>query len=786
MKISSFSIRSWVAIGFILLLLTLGCSDSPVDGTDEGDGGDDSGDGTDPDGETDTDPANPYFIGVGRHDVTGPCAEVMFAGYCDFGQTGQGIYMRTWARAFIVADDSNRVVLVSADIPQISSGVHLAVIKRLKETFGDLYTEKNVMLSATHNHSAPGGFFRTYLMNIFAGMGFSQANFDIIVEGMVLAITEAHETLAPGRLLLGSADASAEVGQRLNRNRSPEAYELNYDVNDYLLDNGELDATNRTITQLKFIREDDTEIGAYHFLPHHPNMAGSHLFLVNGDVNGYAAYLMERERGVDYSGETTYVAAFDYNAASDTSGNLPEDVEHFSALYPDETIELNENGDWIADGTHDYERIARRTDTVLEIVERIEAGPMTPLTGAVDARQMFVPFPKFPIDGLFIDERDIYYEDILDESIDTCRLCAGAAGASFLAGSTEDGDSGIVTPEGNARTDMTDYSTIDFDSLNNGVIPTIAALLLEVLLNEDVKREEMDCQTEKMIAVSIDEANTLFPGEKPWNLKQPVQIIKLGQVGIIALPVEVATMSGRRLRQTLLSAMPGLDYAVVSSLANGAGQYLTTRQEYASQQYEGGSTLLGPYELNAVTQMVHQLAASFQPGVDIPAYAVSIEEVEEGLEADATLTTGTVIHDGKPLGTEFGDVWKEDDAAESYPISTDPLLPTIVTASFVGAHPNNSVGKLESFLEIHRIEETASIIVSRDWDPQTRYIWKREGTEHSKTTVQWHVPADTPPGVYQILHRGHWKEPSIISPGNGEIHAYEGKSRQFRLEPEKK
>ncbi len=786
------------------LLFQLGCGKSSSNeaaesGTDDitvlpsDAGGDSDTDAdTDTDTDTDTDSAdastdpvveNPYLIGAGMHDITGPPAEVMFAGYCDFAQTGKGIYMRTRARAFIAADDYERVVLVSAEIPLISTGVYVEVIKKLKEEFGDLYTEKNVVVSATHTHAAPGGFFRTYLLNIFAGLGFSKDNFNAVINGVFQAIVKAHNNLAPGRIVLSSGQAPYELGERLNYNRSPQAYYLNRDVEDYKLPNGEYDDTHRTITQLRFIREDSTEIGAYHWIPVHPNISGSHRFLINGDVNGLSSYRLEKERGTDYFSDETFVAAFAYNAASDTSGNLPEDVETFRALYPDENIELDNRGAWIADGRHDYERMALRADTVIDIVHDLYGDGGAPLAGGIDSRQMFVPFNDFEIKPEYIDDEDIYYEDLLGETKDNRSLCRGAAGVSFLAGSMEDGNSGMVNKESNARKDMADYSTVDFSSLSGGALPVITGLLLEILMNSEKSHEEMDCQLEKKIAISLDEVNTLFPNGKPWNLKQPIQIFKIGQLAIITAPVEVSTMSGRRLRKMLKTVMPEIEHVVVASQSNGTGQYLTTREEYASQQYEGGSTLVGPYELNAATQMVHELAESFEPGVEIPDYALSIEEVEEGLEKSSSPKTGDVIYDGKPLGSSFGDIWDGGDAEATYTISTDPLNPTIVSMSFVGGHPNNSVQKLDTYLEVQRVDDADNpVTVAYDWDPETRFYWKRIGIDQSKVTVEWYIPADAEPGQYQIIHRGHWKEQSLLSPGNGPKKPYEGQSRVFNVE----
>lgn len=59
----------------------------------------------------------------------------------------------------------------------------LQVLKRLKQTFGPIYNENNVMISGTHTHSTPGG----YLMDIIFDLntfGFVRETFEAYAEGI--------------------------------------------------------------------------------------------------------------------------------------------------------------------------------------------------------------------------------------------------------------------------------------------------------------------------------------------------------------------------------------------------------------------------------------------------------------------------------------------------------------------------------------------------------------------------------------------------------------------------
>ena len=82
-------------------------------------------------------------------------------------------------------------------------------------------------------------------------------------------------------------------------------------------------------------------------------------------------------------------------------------------------------------------------------------------------------------------------------------------------------------------------------------------------------------------------------------------------------------MSGRRIRTAVLDTLDdaGIDYAVISGLSNGFVHYLTTREEYSQQYYEGASTVFGPWSQEALTQELERIAAGIGEPNDI-AYMV--------------------------------------------------------------------------------------------------------------------------------------------------------------------
>jgi hypothetical protein len=109
-----------------------------------------------------------FQVGSGIYDITGPAAEVGMMGYGRLDQKTAGIHVRLRARAFVIATPCNgkRIVFVSADLGQLFQVVKQRVMAKLQTAYGSTYTDANVILSATHTHSGPGGYSHYALYNL--------------------------------------------------------------------------------------------------------------------------------------------------------------------------------------------------------------------------------------------------------------------------------------------------------------------------------------------------------------------------------------------------------------------------------------------------------------------------------------------------------------------------------------------------------------------------------------------------------------------------------------------
>lgn len=638
-----------------------------------------------------------YLVGRGISDVTGPAAENGMMGYSKVDQKTTGIHQRQRSRAFVTVDQATgkRVAYVNADLGMIFRAVQEGVLGKLKARYGDLYTQQNVLLSATHTHAGPGGYSHNLAYNL-AILGFHKQTFDATVDGIVESVVKAHDDLKPGTITLGRGElTNASV------NRSRVAFEQNPESDKARFPN----AIDPSMTVLRF-KQGGADVGAISWFATHNTSMTNMNTLISVDNKGYAAYQWEHDqKGVRYlDNRPGFVAAFPNTNAGDMSPNL--NLRPGSGPTEDEFENTRIIGE-------------RQNAKANEIFD----GPQTPVSGGIDYRMRFVDMSAVTVDGRYTTDGQ------------SRRTCPGVVGASTLAGSIEDGPG--------------------LPLFSEGMVNPIAALLEP--LDVEVPQWVKDCQYPKTTAVP-----TGLVEATPNVL--PLQIVKLGQFHLIAVPAEVTIVSGLRMRRTVAEELGvPLENVLIQGYANDYSQYVTTPEEYDKQQYEGGSTLFGRDTLPAYQQEFAKLAASLRDGSTL---APGVTPTKP-LLAELNLQTG-VVFDDKGLFQSFGQVLTEPAAAYQ--------RGQTVTTKFVTGHPKNNLRRHGTFLEIQR--ETAGTWkrIADDGDWSTRYQWARVGVANSEATITWTIPADVPPGRYRVVHHGDWK-----SGWTGEITAFTGTSRPFTV-----
>ncbi|TGL55314.1 alkaline ceramidase [Leptospira kemamanensis] len=652
--------------------------------------------------------SSPYLVGVGISDITGPAAEVGMMGFAETAQKTEGIYMRLWSRAYIIGDASKRVVFVSADLGMIFQSIKQAVSQKIAtdSELAPFYSDANVLLSATHTHSGPGGYSHYFLYNATTA-GFIKENFDVIVNGIYRSIKLAHQNLVPGNVYINQGELTDA-----SKNRSVEAYDKNpASERNYYPSN-----VDQTMTLLKLVAADGRELGMLNWFAVHPTNVGPTNKLIGGDNKGLASYLFEKTKGTNYQANQTFVAAFAQSNSGDVTPNL-----------------------WgPADGVNDYVRQNIIANKQFQKALSLYQSANTLVSGSVDFRHTYVNFSNLYV-----------------SSVGTT-TCQAGMGASFSAGSVEDNAVSVDFFDEGTTVDSLDWNSNTADAFKASFLGGALGVLWPNSVSESYKL----CHAEKPVLIPTGVAS--FDGN-PWTPPIiPIQIIKIGNLSILAIPAEVSTMAGRRIRALVKNIMEN-EYTVIAALSNSYTSYLTTREEYSSQQYEGASTQFGPHTLKAYEQEFGKLATAMKNGGNVPIGPIPPDLTNY----QATFQTG-VVFDDVPLFKSFGNVFTQP--ASTYGSGAK------VTAVFWGAHPKNNMLIGSSFVDVERLNGSTWTVVARDNDPSTTYKWQRDGIAYSKITTTWDSTS-YPKGTYRIRHRGHWK-----SGWTGSINAYQGITNNFTIQ----
>ena len=261
------------------------------------------------------------MAGAGIWDVTGPAAEVNMMGYANLPQTTAGIHLRLRARAFVFKGASgNKVAFVSVDAGMASTEVTRGVVEALQQKYGadGPWSYATILISGTHTHSGPGGFFQ-YLLYEFTSLGQVKETVNAFVEGIVKAIEAADAKAVPAR-----ASIISDLLFDANINRSPTSY-LRNPAGERERWAAEGD-TDKMMTLLRIDTADvdgATPLGVVNWFAVHCTSMNNTNQLISGDNKGYAGYLFERDlNGPDVAaGQGEFVASFAQSNLGDVSPN---------------------------------------------------------------------------------------------------------------------------------------------------------------------------------------------------------------------------------------------------------------------------------------------------------------------------------------------------------------------------------------------------------------------------------------------------------------------------------
>ncbi|KAI1434170.1 Neutral/alkaline nonlysosomal ceramidase [Xylaria sp. CBS 124048] len=733
-----------------------------------------------------------YLLGVGKADITGPVVEINLMGYADPKQIGTGLRQRLYSRAFIIADPSrspDRFIYLVLDTQSGDTAVRYGILDELKELgpeYAD-YGHHNLAVTGTHSHSGPAAWLN-YLLPQITSKGFDQQSYRAIVDGAVLSIKRAHESLAPGHLSVGTTKV---VGANINRSlfaylANPEEERAKYNVS-----TGDDGSVEKNMTLLKFQRSSDGKnIGVLTWFPTHGTSMLGNNTLISGDNKGVAAYLFEKSMVGDKNAAAGFVAGFSQANVGDTSPNVL--------------------GAWCEDGTGQMCSFENSTCSDGRSQKCHARGPFFRVKdeGASSCyeigKRQFQPAKRLyeelngtpnPVRGRVVKSFHTFH-DMANHRFELpngteVRTCPAALGYSFAAG-TSDGP-----------------GAFDFTQHNGNPSTTSPVWRVVSDLLKAPSEEQIACHGSKPILLDVGEIST--PYQWTPNIVD-VQVFRAGQLFIIVSPGEATTMAGRLWKNAVRDEVKrrfanelrdaGDPVVVLGGPANSYTHYIATEEEYGIQRYEGASTLYGPHTLAAYIDVTLSYIAalgskSSSPDIQPPPHG---PEPPNNSNRSLNFIPGVVL-DAPYFFKKFGDVVQDVVQPGLYRKGED------VTVKFVGANPRNNLRLEGSYAVVERFVDGPGLtgseskttdegqkekegegegeqgspkwqVVRDDSDWHLVFRWKRvnELLGTSEVSITWETrDPRVEDGLYRIKYFGDWKSLG------GRITGFEGVSGVFRI-----
>jgi neutral ceramidase len=499
----------------------------------------------------------------------------------------KGTLSPLYVRACCFADpnSSHRVFYLNAEICLILPELKRELLHRLHNHHPDAnYTDENIMITAQHTHSAPGGYSHYPFYN-WSIPGYRPDIFEAYVHSFYEAVVESEKNMQPAVLSFGSGDFKPDEDVAFQR--SLKAYNANPGVQ--TLDESRTHlAIERTMYLLKVESPEGRLLGQLNWFGVHTTSLGNRVHLVSSDNKGYASEYLEKD--MPEGG----VAIFAQQFAGDVSPNFHGKGKDWpKGKFKDDIKSAEFNGEL-------QYRKAKQILNQLQSEHRMNSY-------ILDAEVIYKDFSNLTIDEEFNQG---------DPEACTTPACHGLG---FLKGTPVDGRG---MPHG-----IIELALSISKSLRS------AELAMAKVYDEKRRRAielKYKSQDPKVILMepgegkilgTTDIKNLVLPGfidggimemkhehrkgamkELPWTpAVLPLHFMRIGDLAIIGFPGEITTVAGQQLRALIQEILneTGIKHVVISSYANSYMGYCTTYHEYHEQCYEGGHTVFGKWTFDA-------------------------------------------------------------------------------------------------------------------------------------------------------------------------------------------
>lgn len=682
-------------------------------------------------------------VGVAKADITGPITDIS-TGYNSLGDLMQGLLTRLYARAFVV-DAGTPMVYVSAELVHMTESIKPGVLTKLKNDGYNCFSEENVMLTATHCHSSTSNTSWFALYDLINGVpGYDDESYRMIVKGIAEAIEKAYDSRVKGTVSMVYANTGISAS-----NRSADAFLTNLNVGDYgytVNADGTFsyetglaaakNAYNHEMAGIILTDSNGNDLGFLNFFGSHGTSNGIDNTYVASDHKGYAALKVEEEMG------DGFVAAFAQADSGDTSPNAVNSSDYHSAfLRPcDENADLDVIENQIVYGQQE----ANAAMSLIKNANRVV------LNGDFDFNYTAVDFSKIDVDLSYVGKYYMPYDDLSAGKVSTSEPCIGAG---IIAGD-EEGAPVDNALEGatkhnfvwNSETQSYDRIACDFSMIDLYGLEKLFKPLWPYAMKLLQSDGYDEAQMEKVVCLAVG---------KLMQPAQPLQIMRMGSLAIVGVPFELTYEQANRTRAVLEKtlAADGVKKVVIATHANSYSQYVTTREEYAAQHYEGATCLFGPWSGAALTQELDKLAKGIVSGTKADKGAAMMQATPFTLLYTPTAMASPIADIG-PYGKLTSDVSKNAYTYGEW-----------VNASFSGVNPrhvtilslgNNKLTDGYSYMEVQKKVGSDWKTVLTDTDPYTTFKCTKGLTDTSyNVTVGWLLKGSNfTSGTYRLVYNG--------------------------------
>lgn len=249
------------------------------------------------------DAATRLEAGVGRSDITPPTGIPTF-GYVRDDAVGHGVNTRLWAKAIVLKQGDRKLAIVTTDLGETPGGLLVEVAMRLASRGFD---QTNLIISASHTHSGPGGFSAFQGDNFVAPTMGDPTHFKtdgnpqlygFLVQRIAVAVARADDDLGPARLGWGQTTLAGVTDNRsLEAHLADFGFDLPYGTGTVGEDpGGYLDTIDPEVDVLRVDRVSGRRsipMGGWVDFADHGTVNPYQFDVYNGDHNGVASRLFE-------------------------------------------------------------------------------------------------------------------------------------------------------------------------------------------------------------------------------------------------------------------------------------------------------------------------------------------------------------------------------------------------------------------------------------------------------------------------------------------------------------